>query len=293
MNIWNRGLLPILIAVGWSGTAPAQLNPIPVPGSVESLTAGSAVGSMGGASACPPPIVWWSAPYSGGYDPWFRPIVYPPPLVTFPTQNPFPIGPNLPASRPGGGSDAWNPQLPPGTAMPRTSWSTQAAGEQGSRRGDSEKGVQLITLGDRLFRAGNLRRASERFVQARNLDLHSATPMVRLAQLAIVRGQYAEAANLFREAQATDPGWLANAPDIQAIYGEPADFAAPLARLETHLQVNPNDRDGWLVLGAQWYLSGRTRRAADIFLRLTDRAAEPTLAAFLDAVSPREANEAQ
>jgi Tfp pilus assembly protein PilF len=164
--------------------------------------------------------------------------------------------------------------------------SAPAPAEPAKRLDTTKAAGQLITIGDRLFRSGNLHRAAERYEQALATDPDSAAPRVRLAQVALVRGQYAEAANRFREAQATEPGWLLHAPDIQAIYGEPADFAAPIAKLETHLQVNPNDRDAWLVLGAQWYLSGRTRQASDVFQRLSDRAPDPTLTAFLDATVP-------
>ena len=59
-----------------------------------------------------------------------------------------------------------------------------------------------------------------------------------------------------------------------------------VAKLESHLQASPNDRDGWLVLGAEWYLSGRARQAADVFTRLNDRKPDATLAAFLDATTP-------
>ena len=80
---------------------------------------------------------------------------------------------------------------------------------------------------------------------------------------------------------------LNSAPDIQSIYGEPGDFARHLARLESHLQVHPDDRDAWLVLGAEWYLSGRTARAADVFLRLYDPKRKPDIAlsAFLHATN--------
>ena len=70
-------------------------------------------------------------------------------------------------------------------------------------------------------------------------------------------------------------------------YAEPADFHRHLAHLESHLQAEPGDRDAWLVLGAQLFLSGRTRRAADVFLRLTDREPDSTLTAFLDASRAR------
>ena len=88
-----------------------------------------------------------------------------------------------------------------------------------------------------------------------------------------------------REAETAEPGWIITAPDIQSIYGEPADFNRTLAHLESYLQVHPDDRDAWLVLGAQWFLTGRTAKAADVFKRLNDPKRKPdvALAAFLDA----------
>ncbi len=101
----------------------------------------------------------------------------------------------------------------------------------------------------------------------------------------MVRGRYDVAADRLREAETAQPGWIITAPDIQALYGEPADFANNVARLESYLQANPDDRDAWLVLGAEWFLSGRTTKAADVFKRLDDpnRKADIALAAFLDA----------
>jgi hypothetical protein len=159
------------------------------------------------------------------------------------------------------------------------------------KRKDPARAVQLTTMGDRLFRVGNLKKAEERFQQAARLDSDSAAPRLRLAQVALVREQYAEAANQIREAEAAQPGWIVTAPDIQAIYAEPADFARHLARLESHLQIHPEDRDAWLVLGAQFYLSGRTGRAADVFQRLNDprRRPDAALTAFLDATNQHEA----
>jgi tetratricopeptide (TPR) repeat protein len=155
------------------------------------------------------------------------------------------------------------------------------------RRGDISKGEQYTTIGDRLFRAGNLKRASERYEQALRADPGAAAPRVRLAQLAMVRGQYAEAAQQLREAIAAEPGWLEKATDIRPVFGEPGDFNRPIAKLESHLLADPNDRDGWLLLGVEYYLSGRTRKAADVFLRLTDRKPDPALAALLDATGVR------
>ncbi len=106
----------------------------------------------------------------------------------------------------------------------------------------------------------------------------------------MMRGQYDVAAARIREAETAQPGWILSAPDIQALYGEPGDFANNIARLETHLQANPNDRDAWLVLGAEWFLSGRTTKAANVFKRLDDPNRKPdgALAAFLEASNQGE-----
>jgi hypothetical protein len=54
--------------------------------------------------------------------------------------------------------------------------------------------------------------------------------------------------------------------------------------------VHPEDRDAWLVLGAEWYLSGRSARAADVFQRLNDPTRRPDIAlsAFLEATSQND-----
>jgi len=145
---------------------------------------------------------------------------------------------------------------------------------------------QLMTYGDRLFRGKNLKKASERYGQVLRLNPTSASPRVRLAQVALVRGQFTEAADFLRQAQAADPRWIDHADDVEGLYSEPRDFHEQIAKLESHLQTRPNDRDAWLVLGAQWFLSGRTEQAHAIFLRLTDRQPDAILSALLRASTP-------
>jgi tetratricopeptide (TPR) repeat protein len=154
---------------------------------------------------------------------------------------------------------------------------------------------QLTTLGDRLFRAGNFKKAEERYTQAVRAAPDLALPRVRLGQIAMIRGQYSTAANRLREAETAEPGWILNAPDIQALYGEPTDFATNVARLESYLQAHPDDRDAWLVLGAEWFLSGRAHKAADVFKRLNDPNRKPdvALAAFLDASNQAKPDRAE
>jgi hypothetical protein len=222
---------------------------------------------------------------SGRYIPYWEtigpdglPIVLTPPILMIAPRAAFlpppAIGPALPPPNvPGGRVNVpWPPRRPLAKDQPKP--------------GDAARAKQLTTFGDRNFRAANFHRAAERYEQALRAENRSAAPHVGLAQIAIARGQYDEAAGRFRQALEAEPLWLINAPDVQALYGEPADFARTIAKLESHLQANPTDRDAWFVLGAQWYLSGRTQKAADIFLRLADRKPDPTLSAFIDAATP-------
>lgn len=151
-----------------------------------------------------------------------------------------------------------------------------------SRR-DREHAAERIKVGDRLFRAKDFHRATERYEQAIDADPSDAKPYVRLAQLDVARGHYAQAADHLREAQTADPGWQEHADDVQNLFGDPHEFATAMNRLESHLQTHPDDRDAWLVLGAELYLTGRSKRANDVFLRLTDQKPDPTLAGFLQA----------
>lgn len=153
------------------------------------------------------------------------------------------------------------------------------------RRANPPRAKELTDIGDRSFRAGNTKRAEEKYNLAVKADPSAPMPHVHLAQVSMVRGDYVVAADHLRDAVtvAAGDGWLIHVPDIQAIFAEPGDFAKQLARLESHLQTSPNDRDAWFVLGAECFLSGRSKQASDVFQRLTDRKPDESLAAFLDA----------
>ncbi len=214
-------------------------------------------------------------------------IVGPPPIFPAPTIWPQPVPPfglgppGLMLPRPDFRGANVVPQI---VVVPEREHQQdlQAAAARPARR-NTERASELMTFGDRLFRADHLVRATSRYKQALQADPFGASPRIRLSQVALRRGEYREAANLLREAITAEPGWLINAQNIQAIYAEPADFHDLIAKIETHLQAHPDDRDAWLLLGAQLYLSRRAERAADIFLRLTDRPPDSTLSAFLEA----------
>jgi cytochrome c-type biogenesis protein CcmH/NrfG len=141
-------------------------------------------------------------------------------------------------------------------------------------------------LGDRMFRVKNFPRAVQRYEQALKENPRSIGARLRLAQVAIERDRFREAIEFLSEAQEIDPRWLSRPDDVQALYKEPNDYARLITRLESHLQAHPDDRDAWLVLGAQLFFTGRTVDAADAFLRLTDRRPGELLQAFLDQTEP-------
>lgn len=219
------------------------------------------------------------------------PYLYSPPLLVVGAGGFAPVlGPVFPqnfAPLGGGmGNGGLNlPMPPPGLMDPATPRAP-------AQRSNPARSKELVEIGDRSFRAHNIKRAEDKYKLAAKADPTSPAPHIHLAQVSMSRGNYAAAADHLRDAVsvAPDGGWLLTAPDIQAIFAEPADFARQLARLETHLQANPNDRDAWFVLGAETYLSGRPRQAFDVFQRLTDRRPDESLTAFLDASKPRAAD---
>ena len=206
-----------------------------------------------------------------GYGGWYAP----PPIFMMNQGGFFPFGMMTPPPMMLRGPLL--PPPPPGMMAPMPNVNVQ--------HGDPVRAGQRVTVGDRLFRAGNTKKAEERYQQATRTAPDLAAPRVRLAQIAFVRGNYTDAAHRLREAETAQPGWIITAPDIQSIFGEPTEFGRHIAKLETYIQSHPDDRDAWLVLGAEWFLTGRTAKAADVFQRLNDprRKSDIALAAFLDA----------
>jgi len=227
---------------------------------------GSSVGSSGGVVSPWPPIAigptsWWAY---------------------YPAYQPQPVIQILPVPVPVQGRGGL--MLP----MPPRRFAEPVAARP--RRSNPARAREQLELGDRSFRGGNTKRAEERYLLALKADPDTPLAHVHLAQVSVVRKDYARAADQIRSATETAQGsaWLANAPDIQAMFAEPGDFTRHLTRIESHFQTHPGDRDAWFVLGVEWYLSGRTQQAADAFRRLSDRRPDQALAAFLDAASPRQ-----
>ena len=215
-----------------------------------------------------------SGGYFGSYPPYFLGgSSIPFPIAGLPLA-PFPF--TVPAGQEGPGGLLLSQRVAVPSTPPLSS--TQ-------RRANPSRSDELIEVGDRSFRGGNYRRAEDRYHLAAKANDESPWPHIRLSQIAVVRGDYNKAAGHLRDAVATTKGvgWLLEAPDIQSIFAEPGDFSKQIAHLESHLQVHPDDRNAWFVLGAENYFSGRPRIASDAFLRLTDKSPDEALTAFLDA----------
>lgn len=237
---------------------------------------------------------WWYGP--GGF--WGYPIVAPPiymgpTIIVTPngvfSQTPITLGGAF-VPQPMGFGGGFGGGGIPGANPVADAWIPPAEPPRPNARAvrrAAERLEELVKVGDRLFRAGEFKRALDRYEDAARVDPNSALPHMRRAQVAIKKADYVQAVACLRDAQIADADWVDHLParDVQNLFGEPADFAAELAALETHLQANPEDRDAWLVLGTELFLTGRTERAADIFVRLTDRKPDALLARFLEAVN--------
>lgn len=255
--------VPAAVSGGASVNAPVQLPRVSGTNVINYAPQIEYVWTPGGLVPYAPPLL--VVALGGGFPPPMpMPAPVPPPFLAAPAPV---AGPAVPARAP-------RPPLP---------------GIVADRARDPERAEQLAVLGDRHFRAGDLKRAVTRYEQALRANPADPRLRVRLSQVALVRGDHAEAVDRLREAQAADPGWLDRPFDVQTLFPEPARFAEVVTRLESRVQTRPDDRDAWLVLGAVQFLSGRTAPAADIFLRLSDRKPDALLASFLAATRQDEA----
>ena len=134
------------------------------------------------------------------------PFFYPPVFVMGPGM----FFPPMPMAMPSG------PLMPP---PPRGMFQPPAdvnAQRNCPNNADPARAAQLLVVGDRLLKSGNLRKAEERYTQAMRLAPDLAAPRVRLAQVAIARANYTEAASRLREAETAEPGWIITAPTSRA-----------------------------------------------------------------------------
>lgn len=254
----------------------------------------------------PPPVIQYNPPIFFGYDgfggvqPYSPPLIvngagaylgygysssfysgyqgygYPPPgLLGYPTPNtPYPIG--IPPQN----MQAPNPAM---IRNPLANRPNPAPVSEKVKAKNKAKAQDALTRGDRFFQTGKTATAKERYRLALKSDPELGDARARLSVLALIKGDRREALGLIHEAVTQDPDWPKTAGNVQSMFSEPAQFHKLIADLEAEVQANPADREAQTLLGIQLYLSGRTDRAKDVFLRLNDRKPDLTLAAFMDA----------
>ena len=161
-----------------------------------------------------------------------------------------------------------------------------------TKRPDTSFAAETLTLGDRLFRAGNLTKAVERYEQSIKADPSKAAPSGE----AWPRWRWSGASittppNWLREADTVDPTL---SPDQRRRHPTPStsNRATSRSRSPSSRRTSsriPEDRDAWLLLGAEHYFSGRTRRGRR-HLPPPDRppGRAGTLSAFLSASKARD-----
>ena len=175
------------------------------------------------------------------------------------------------------------PPPPPGFLGPNGGI---AGNKAKAKPSDPVRSGQLTTLGDRLFRAGNLKKAEERYLQAMRVAPtwpHRVSGWLRSP----LRGATTPTQpTRLREAETAEPGWIVNAPDIQTIYGEPTEFARQFgaARDLSCRPIPTTAMDGW-----SWEpncFSRVERQRPPTSSRgstIPNRKSDVALAAFLDA----------
>lgn len=137
-----------------------------------------------------------------------------------------------------------------------------------------------VTAGFRLFSAGHVASAAERFETATESASDDATPWFLLAHAKFGLGNYGAAADALKRGLAIDPDWLQLDLDLRDLYEEEADHTEQLGRLARHLQDQPLDRDGLLVLGFELAMTQRADKARPVLqqvarLEADDRHLEP------------------
>lgn len=130
----------------------------------------------------------------------------------------------------------------------------------------AQKEIQkLMTAGVEHFARGAYQQAMEQFrtVMARYEDNVDALIAYAVSRFAL--GDYAQSANAIRKAIRLAPD-IVNVPfDLRDRYAVEADFDQQLATLEDFVRNNPDDVDGWLVLGFTRHYTARRDDAQVVF----------------------------
>ncbi len=130
----------------------------------------------------------------------------------------------------------------------------------------AEKGLsgyrRAMWDGHAAFSAGQYGPAARNFLLAATLNQGDPAARVCAAHSQTALGRYETAVRLLHRAFELEPRMAYLPIDIRKAYGQPGDFAKHLEKLSSHTEAQPENADGWLLLGYYYFFSNDTERAA-------------------------------
>ena len=126
----------------------------------------------------------------------------------------------------------------------------------------------MLTQGAVLFRAGQYGSAARLFAAAADKHQRDAGSRIHAAQALVAVGMYKSAVGYVRRAVSLQPLLLYTPINLQADYGNKADYDRHIAALVKHCDENPTDVDAWLLLAFEQLLSPEPQRCAQAINRV-------------------------
>lgn len=103
--------------------------------------------------------------------------------------------------------------------------------------------------GVQAFNAADYEKAARQFLDAANQIQNSVDAWLAYAVARFATGDYEMSAMAIRRGVRLAPDVVGADFDLRERYGNPNDFPRQLKALEEHVQKNPSEPDGWVVLG--------------------------------------------
>lgn len=153
----------------------------------------------------------------------------------------------------------------------------------GRRRAAAERAKQALLTGTRRFKAGDYRRAADRFADAIKAAPDDATPYFFRAFALFAAGQFPAAVDATKAGLKINADWPLADFDMKQLYGDPADLVPQLANLAAELKANPLDRDRLFLLGFVLFVTDDPGKAQPLLEQAARLEADDThLKSFLD-----------
>lgn len=223
----------------------------------------------------PPPM--YDEGYYGGGE-----YYAPPP---YGTAGPYPAGDEYSGPQQGAGAPPQQafengpmPEQPEGEGMPQDGVQPPVAepppppaeggpeASSGRREPQSEDRIQrLMREGMEAFTAGDYDQSGRMFLQAGMANPDNIDAWLAYAVARFATRDYEASALAVRRGVRAMPDVASSPINIRERYGRPDDFDRHLASLESHVRVQPEDAEAWLVLGFVRHFSQQRELAAKTF----------------------------